>query len=1036
MSTHSVHNNHHYRHHTVRHHETSEEEEETSLCASCWPSTTRYAHAAICGKHAAWVTFALLGAALLGIAGAVLEQSFDRSEDFASPLRFTVAETGAKGHLWSVCYALAIALALYPLARAVSHMFLDLLRLPLFTSWYVVILYVEAWENGPLTTLLWGVAVHEVALKHSGLPALGLISTRILIALVVAGVADGLKNVVVAALHGRAIVEQFTAKVQSAIQRLVLLQNFSTAAVGLARQRKALLARFMAAQEEGAAAAGDDSEPQRSTSSGPITLEGDAPIGQFAPQVAVVADLEAPPPTGPPGALPAAPTAGSGGGAPGPTPRTVVAPPSALLSTQTSSADLLMDHPNTLAITDSDGIMRLAHLPSEGGGTLRRRPPPRDAAAAVSLPARPTDVSPTPVEFSGAEAIVVGDGGGPEVTSSPTPDVDVADLRDFEGEEDGYFVLAQYIEAGKFSLFSGRGRVVNVRNPQHAKRIMNGLFSALDITNSNHITREQLSWGGDGWDTPLGPGWSEESVEGAFTTLGMANGVSFSREDLLRFTESAVGDFFSMRGTLSTYSAVTEAIRLIAGGVYYIAMLAFILVLFQIEVSTVLLSLGTLLVSVSFAIGQPASRMAEALLFLLVTQPFDVGDRVRVDGGAAMYVRHIDIYTTTFQRLDGTLVTLANHILSASEVRNEKRGGYSVHEINLNIALDTTPQQLERLNAEVVSYVRARPSSWVSGVIECYIYSADPARNSMLVSFWLKHRLSFQQVLRVFGDKSAFILFLLRTMKQLGIQYSMPHQPVDLVGNGVRPPSALPLANLPATGHPEQPMDQSGPPTVLSGPAPVLLPTSLGMGSPPNSGAVPPLPRKHAENFPDIMLGSIATLWRKDAKKFGVPRSDSDGSLSTMGGREGGMPTAAEGGGADEQGGRGGLRQRGVAQAHRGVSPPPLPAGRTLSDSHQGRGPKKISLTHMVPHFAGISFAPRPESGSLPRETSFGSQSRRKGRKVRVIQEEEVRKSSSAGDLAGMAAAAPPRHRGRASPHLLQGHGGSHSSLAKVTKSK
>jgi len=100
----------------------------------------------------------------------------------------------------------------------------------------------------------------------------------------------------------------------------------------------------------------------------------------------------------------------------------------------------------------------------------------------------------------------------------------------------------------------------------------------------------------------------------------------------------------------------------------------------------------------------------------------------------------------------------------------------------MDLSIDASPEQLEAMNGAVVNYVRNRPQSWRSGVIEFHIYSLNPDRNSMSVAFWLRHRHPFQNGTAVFGDTSLFLLFVSRTLKKMGIRYHLPRQPIEIMG--------------------------------------------------------------------------------------------------------------------------------------------------------------------------------------------------------------------------------------------------------------
>lgn len=113
-------------------------------------------------------------------------------------------------------------------------------------------------------------------------------------------------------------------------------------------------------------------------------------------------------------------------------------------------------------------------------------------------------------------------------------------------------------------------------------------------------------------------------------------------------------------------------------------------------------------VSLGFAISGPASNLVESLVFLLVTRPFELGDRVRFDKGDAMYVRRMDLYTTTFERLDGTICTYRNSLLASREVSFLARFGLvCVHVLSLVDFVHHVPKTFPHLTTQF-SHINVR----------------------------------------------------------------------------------------------------------------------------------------------------------------------------------------------------------------------------------------------------------------------------------------------------------------------------------------
>ena len=68
---------------------------------------------------------------------------------------------------------------------------------------------------------------------------------------------------------------------------------------------------------------------------------------------------------------------------------------------------------------------------------------------------------------------------------------------------------------------------------------------------------------------------------------------------------------------------------------------------FQVSFLDAIVPLGTVLVAISFAIGNTVKEVVESLVFILGVRPYDVGDRITVNSGPTLIVRKIDIMTTT-----------------------------------------------------------------------------------------------------------------------------------------------------------------------------------------------------------------------------------------------------------------------------------------------------------------------------------------------------------------------------------------------------
>lgn len=74
--------------------------------------------------------------------------------------------------------------------------------------------------------------------------------------------------------------------------------------------------------------------------------------------------------------------------------------------------------------------------------------------------------------------------------------------------------------------------------------------------------------------------------------------------------------------------------------------------LFGVSLQGFLLTASSLLISFAFVVGETAKGVFQSILFLFVNHPFDVGDRISMDG-VIYTVKEMGMMTTILQSIDG-----------------------------------------------------------------------------------------------------------------------------------------------------------------------------------------------------------------------------------------------------------------------------------------------------------------------------------------------------------------------------------------------
>src|SRR5271169_1208416 len=148
----------------------------------------------------------------------------------------------------------------------------------------------------------------------------------------------------------------------------------------------------------------------------------------------------------------------------------------------------------------------------------------------------------------------------------------------------------------------------------------------------------------------------------------------------------------SMRDVDSAISKLDDVLVVV---VFIIGIFIFISFL-NSDFTTTLATAGTALLSLSFIFSVTCQEVLASILFLFHKHPFDVGDRVDING-ARYVVKELSLLFTVFKRLDGTIVQVNNAILNSAWIENVRRSMTMSEKVQLSADFGTTFSQIQKL---------------------------------------------------------------------------------------------------------------------------------------------------------------------------------------------------------------------------------------------------------------------------------------------------------------------------------------------------
>lgn len=255
---------------------------------------------------------------------------------------------------------------------------------------------------------------------------------------------------------------------------------------------------------------------------------------------------------------------------------------------------------------------------------------------------------------------------------------------------------------------------------------------------------------------------------------------SLTQEEFSKVCAALAVEHANLCIALFESSYTTDFLRTLSGAVTGSATFAGVLWVSGVDLFNEILVLGSsLLISGAFAFKRPIERWVDALLLILVKQPFDIGDYVVIKDskgyeGYGLTVLQITIEYTTFRDKISNVVYISNADLYNSTITNWSRSPCRKIFIIHAIALETTASQLGALEDFVRLYISERSHTYLPS-IEIFLHTPwmSPATTHLKWELRVTHRLRGPSISRGAGyraDRSALNYAVNEAMRRFGIQ--------------------------------------------------------------------------------------------------------------------------------------------------------------------------------------------------------------------------------------------------------------------------
>lgn len=276
---------------------------------------------------------------------------------------------------------------------------------------------------------------------------------------------------------------------------------------------------------------------------------------------------------------------------------------------------------------------------------------------------------------------------------------------------------------------------------------------------------------------------SEEQAREAFSLFDKDNNGDIEKSEMREAVQRIYRERRALATSLKDMNSALQKLDMVLMFLGLIIVIFIWLLIFS-PTSTVsnLVPVSTVVVAFSFVFGNSAKNIFESMIFIFATHPYDVGDLVCIDD-TWMFVKEFGMISTVFNTTVNQIVVAPNALLASSKyIHNARRSGNQWEVTNVQMGFDTALQTIDEFRRRLRAYVKENDREWGGGLD--VNYSSITNQNSVELTIAMEHKGNWQDWGARWNRRTKLMRQVKLVAEQLGIEYSLPPQPVTYHARG------------------------------------------------------------------------------------------------------------------------------------------------------------------------------------------------------------------------------------------------------------
>ncbi|KAL2323972.1 hypothetical protein Fmac_023030 [Flemingia macrophylla] len=261
---------------------------------------------------------------------------------------------------------------------------------------------------------------------------------------------------------------------------------------------------------------------------------------------------------------------------------------------------------------------------------------------------------------------------------------------------------------------------------------------------------------------------------------GAVDAGRISKSALKNWVVNAFRERRALALTLNDTKTAVNKLHRMLNFIVAIVILVIWLLILEFATTKFLLFVSSQIVVVAFVFGNTCKTIFEAIIFLFVMHPYDVGDRCEIDG-VQMVVEEMNILTTVFLKWDNLKVIIPNSVLATKPIYNYYRSPDMGDIIEFHVHISTPYEKITAMKHRIQTFMDNKKEHWYPSTL--IVVRDFEYLNMIKMAIWPTQKMNFQDMGERYVRRSVVLEEMIKIFRELDMNYRL--LPMDINVRGV-----------------------------------------------------------------------------------------------------------------------------------------------------------------------------------------------------------------------------------------------------------